>query len=149
MHIHDATTGAHVLTTRAHGPRWTLDIPGDWPSSLYRAHFTDAASSEVPRATGELPGTNVSGDDEVYFVVTPSGPKKDILVSIPFGTWQACNRAGIPGEGLYWTEDPGRATEVTFDRPGGGPPREVGGRLPALAPPGGLRRRLLRRPGPR
>nr|WP_062340703.1 N,N-dimethylformamidase beta subunit family domain-containing protein [Herbidospora sakaeratensis] len=124
VHVHDATTGAHVLTTRATGPRWTLDIPGHWPSSLYRAHFTDAPASEVPRATGELPGVGVSGDDEVYFVVTPAGPKKDILVSIPFGTWQAYNRAGVPGEGLYWTEDPSRAVEVTFDRPGGGPSPE-------------------------
>ncbi|WP_051759229.1 N,N-dimethylformamidase beta subunit family domain-containing protein [Herbidospora cretacea] len=124
VHVHDATTGAHVLTTRATGPRWRLTIPGHWPSSLYRAHFTDAPSSEVPRATGELPGVGVSGDDEVYFVVTPSGPKKDILVSIPFGTWQAYNRAGVPGEGLYWTEDPHRAAEVTFDRPGGGPSPE-------------------------
>jgi hypothetical protein len=47
-----------------------------------------------------------------------------ILLSVPFATWQAYNRSGVPGEGLYWAEDPLRAKRVSFDRPGGGPPPE-------------------------
>ena len=47
-----------------------------------------------------------------------------MLVSVPFTTWQAYHRAGQPGEGLYYAEQPARATHVTFDRPGGGPPPE-------------------------
>ncbi|WP_203892228.1 N,N-dimethylformamidase beta subunit family domain-containing protein, partial [Planobispora longispora] len=64
------------------------------------------------------------GDCEVYFAVRAARPSSPILLSIPFPTWQAYNRAGIPGEGLYWAEHPTRAARVSFDRPGGGPPPE-------------------------
>jgi hypothetical protein len=61
----------------------------------------------------------------VHFVVRRAGPRRAaILLSVPFATWQAYNRAGQPGESIYWTEDPRRAGSVTFDRPGGGPPPE-------------------------
>jgi hypothetical protein len=92
-----------------------LDVPPDWPSSLYRATF--AAAGSPPRVDG-------AGDDEAWFVVRPPRPVAPILVSIPFATWQAYNRAGTPGEGLYYAEEPTRASRVTFDRPGGGPPPE-------------------------
>lgn len=98
---------------------WALDIPHDWPSSLYRATF----GPEQPWPRG-LPGAAPCPDNEVYFVVRQAVPTAPILVSVPFTTWQAYNRAGEAGEGLYWTEAPSRASRVTFDRPGGGPPPE-------------------------
>ncbi|HEY1570213.1 MAG TPA: N,N-dimethylformamidase beta subunit family domain-containing protein [Pseudonocardiaceae bacterium] len=106
--VEDAVTGELRHTDAVRGFRWTLDVPATWPSSLYRAVFT--------------PGDGV--DSEVWFVVRTTVPTGPVLVSLPFATWQAYNRAGVPGEGLYWTEDPGRASAVTFDRPGGGPPPE-------------------------
>ncbi len=103
--IRDAVTGEVRTEADCAGPEWTLDVPRDWPSSLYAASF----GSTDP-------------DDDVYFVVRPSGPPRDaLLVSVPFLTWQAYNRAGVPGEGLYPTEGQDRAGRVTFDRPGGGP----------------------------
>jgi hypothetical protein len=106
--VFDAVTGEIMCTDSVLGDRWTLHVPAGWRSSLYRAVFT--------------PG---DGDDgEVFFVVRTNRPSGPVLVSVPFATWQAYNRAGVPGEGLYWTEDPTRAARVTFDRPGGGPPPE-------------------------
>ncbi|MER5642923.1 N,N-dimethylformamidase beta subunit family domain-containing protein [Streptosporangium sp. NPDC002524] len=104
--VRDAVTGEVRAELDATGPWWTLDIPGDWPSSLYAVEFT--------------PG---DPDGETYFVVRSREPRADgtILVSVPFLTWQAYNRAGVPGEGLYPTEGAERAGRVTFDRPGGGP----------------------------
>ncbi|MBO3749354.1 hypothetical protein J5X84_25020 [Streptosporangiaceae bacterium NEAU-GS5] len=127
--VHDATNDRLMLATSVAGPVWTLPVPEDWPSSLYRARFVAGPPEPdvlIPRATGELPGVGVSPDDEVYFVVRPAvpGATSPILVSIPFATWQAYNRAGIPGESVYWSEQPDRAARVTFDRPGGGPPPE-------------------------
>ncbi|HKN97075.1 MAG TPA: N,N-dimethylformamidase beta subunit family domain-containing protein, partial [Pseudonocardiaceae bacterium] len=106
--VDDAVTGEPMCSAAVHGFRWTLDVPARWPSSLYRAVFS--------------PGDGT--DAEVWFVVRTTVPTGPVLVSLPFATWQAYNRAGVPGEGLYWTEDPGRASVVTFDRPGGGPPPE-------------------------
>jgi hypothetical protein len=106
--VYDAVTGETVLTAPVHGEHWSLHVPADWRSSLYRAVFT--------------PG---DGEDaEVWFVVRTNRPTGPVLLSLPFATWQAYNRAGVPGEGLYWTEDPRRAARVSFDRPGGGPPPE-------------------------
>ncbi|OPC78730.1 hypothetical protein B4N89_31705 [Embleya scabrispora] len=112
----DATTD-HVLTrTRVSGEHWELSVPPDWPSSLYRAVFDD--------------GTPLAGDEpldhEAWFVVRAAHPgtAASILVSVPFATWQAYNRSGMPGRGLYYAEQPDRAARVTFDRPGGGPPPE-------------------------
>lgn len=114
--IVDATTD-HVLTRgRVGGEHWELAIPPDWPSSLYRAVFDD--------------GTPLAGDEpldhEAWFVVRAARPgvAAPILVSVPFATWQAYNRSGVPGRGLYYAEQPDRAARVTFDRPGGGPPPE-------------------------
>jgi hypothetical protein len=104
--VSDAVSGRPLLDAAISGQDWTLCVPEDCPSSLYRAAFTP----------GEGP------DAEVYFVVRGSGHA--VLISVPFATWQAYNRAGVPGEGLYWTEDPSRAARVSFDRPGGGPPPE-------------------------
>ncbi|MGS2641563.1 N,N-dimethylformamidase beta subunit family domain-containing protein [Streptosporangium sp. LJ11] len=105
--VEDVATDLAVLDGEFTGPVWTLDVSAGWPSSLYRAVFTaDEESSEV------------------YFVVRAARPRSPILLSIPFPTWQAYNRAGIPGESIYWSEQPTRASRVSFDRPGGGPPPE-------------------------
>ncbi|MFI7231281.1 N,N-dimethylformamidase beta subunit family domain-containing protein [Nonomuraea angiospora] len=82
------------------GQLWTLKIGDDWPSSLYRAIYRDTSA---------------------YFVVRSAVPASPILISIPFPTWEAYNRPGVPGEGLYQSEQPDRAVKVTFDRPGAGP----------------------------
>ncbi|GAA3123788.1 N,N-dimethylformamidase beta subunit family domain-containing protein [Streptosporangium carneum] len=109
--VEDVAADLPMLSERFDGPLWTLEIPADWPSSLYRAVFTaDEGFSE--------------GFSDVYFVVRAARPNSPILLSIPFPTWQAYNRAGIPGESIYWTEQPNRAAKVSFDRPGGGPPPE-------------------------
>ncbi|MGJ6964383.1 N,N-dimethylformamidase beta subunit family domain-containing protein [Streptosporangium sp. G11] len=104
--VRDAVTGEVRAELDAAGPWWTLDVPDSWPSSLYAVAFTLGGQEE-----------------ETYFVVRPREPRTAgaILVSVPFLTWQAYNRAGVPGEGLYPTESAERAGRVTFDRPGGGP----------------------------
>ncbi|MEU0484809.1 N,N-dimethylformamidase beta subunit family domain-containing protein [Streptosporangium sp. NPDC006013] len=105
--IEDVATDLAVLEGEFTGPSWTLDVSAGWPSSLYRAIFTAD-----------------EGVCEVYFVVRAARAGSPILLSIPFPTWQAYNRAGIPGESIYWTEQATRASRVSFDRPGGGPPPE-------------------------
>jgi hypothetical protein len=105
--VKDTVSGEVVHQAVVTGPDWTLDIPETWRSSLYRAAFTPGGSP----------------DSDAYFVVR-AVRRGSILLSVPFATWQAYNRSGVPGEGLYWAEDPWRAHEVTFDRPGGGPPPE-------------------------
>ncbi|OUC99030.1 N,N-dimethylformamidase beta subunit family domain-containing protein [Streptosporangium minutum] len=105
--LEDVSADRAVSEEEFDGPLWTFDVPADLPSSLYRAVFTaDEDASEV------------------YFVVRAARPRSPILLSIPFPTWQAYNRAGIPGESVYWTEQATRASRVAFDRPGGGPPPE-------------------------
>jgi hypothetical protein len=108
--VEDAVSGQELVGAPVHGPDWTLDVPPEWRSSLYRAVFRP----------GEGP------DAEVWFVVrpAPSAKRAAVLLSVPFTTWQAYNRSGVPGQGLYWAEDPLRAHRVSFDRPGGGPPPE-------------------------
>lgn len=108
--VEDAVEGLTVHQATVSEGTWVLNIPREWRSSLYRAVFT--------------PGCGESS--EVWFVVRPAEPglRNRILLSVPFSTWQAYNRSGVPGEGLYWTEDPARAARVGFDRPGGGPPPE-------------------------
>jgi hypothetical protein len=113
--VADAVTGLVMCRSDVDGPVWTLQVPASWPSSLYRATFA---------AAGEPPRIDSGGDDEAWFVVRPVTPAAPILVSVPFATWQAYNRAGVASEGLYYAEEPTRATAVTFDRPGGGPPPE-------------------------
>ncbi|MEV7007979.1 N,N-dimethylformamidase beta subunit family domain-containing protein [Streptosporangium sp. NPDC051022] len=107
VRVEDVAADLTTLTGTFEGSLWTLDVPADWSSSLYRAVFTAEGNSS-----------------EVYFVVRAATPSSPILLSIPFPTWQAYNRAGIPGESIYWTEQPNRAAKVSFDRPGGGPPPE-------------------------
>ncbi|GHH73702.1 hypothetical protein GCM10018781_38710 [Kitasatospora indigofera] len=108
--VEDAVDGRPVHRAEVSAGPWDLAVPPHWRSSLYRAVFTPGAGEE----------------SEVWFVVRPAEPgvRSRILLSVPFATWQAYNRAGVPGEGLYWTEDPDRAARAGFDRPGGGPPPE-------------------------
>jgi hypothetical protein len=115
--VHDVPTGAIMHTARLDGPVWTLNVPPDWPSSLYRAAF---GSDGAP--AGEADGP----DADVHFVVRAAHPgtTATVLVSVPFTTWQAYNRAGEPGQSIYYAEQPTRAARVSFDRPGGGPPPE-------------------------
>ncbi|WP_405395589.1 N,N-dimethylformamidase beta subunit family domain-containing protein [Microbispora hainanensis] len=117
--VTDATDDRVVFEGTASAPHWELDIPSGWRSSLYRARF----GPEQPWPFG-LPGTTPCPDNEVYFVVRQAVPGSPVLLSVPFTTWQAYNRAGEPGQSIYWTESPTRAARVTFDRPGGGPPPE-------------------------
>ncbi|MEV6034608.1 N,N-dimethylformamidase beta subunit family domain-containing protein [Nonomuraea sp. NPDC052116] len=99
--VEDVPSGRVVMEDVSSGGRsWTLKVGDDWPSSLYRAIYHDTSA---------------------YFVVRSSVPASPILVSIPFPTWEAYNRPGVPGEGLYQSEQPDRAVKVTFDRPGAGP----------------------------
>lgn len=117
VRVEDAVDGELVHQGAYGGGSWRLAAGPGWRSSLYRAVFEP----------GPERGDPVSAqDNEAYFVVRP-GPgagRAPVLLSVPFATWQAYNRAGVPGEGLYWTEDPRRASRVSFDRPGGGPPPE-------------------------
>ncbi|GAA3221547.1 N,N-dimethylformamidase beta subunit family domain-containing protein [Dactylosporangium siamense] len=113
--VTDAISGLVMHRAAVPDPTWTLAVPVSWPSSLYRATFA---------AAGAVPRIDSAGDDEAWFVVRSAKPTAPILVSVPFATWQAYNRAGEPSEGLYYAEEPTRATAVTFDRPGGGPPPE-------------------------
>ncbi len=107
--VEDTVSGEVVHRALVAGPDWTLDIPDTWRSSLYRAAFTPGGSP----------------DSDAWFVVRAAQDRRaSVLLSVPFATWQAYNRSGVPGEGLYWAEDPWRAHQVTFDRPGGGPPPE-------------------------
>ncbi|MGC0419976.1 N,N-dimethylformamidase beta subunit family domain-containing protein [Embleya sp. AB8] len=114
--VTDATTERVLTRARVAGATWELAVPPEWPSSLYRATFDD--------------GTPLAGvepqDHEAWFVVRAANPgtTAPILVSVPFATWQAYNRSGLAGHGLYYAEQPDRAARVTFDRPGGGPPPE-------------------------
>ncbi|MEV4221097.1 N,N-dimethylformamidase beta subunit family domain-containing protein [Nonomuraea sp. NPDC049725] len=118
VEVTDMADGRVVHTGDA-APGWELPIGADWPSSLYRARF----GPEQPWPPG-LPGDTPCPDNEVFFVVREAVPAAPILLSVPFTTWQAYNRAGVPGESVYWTEAPDRAARVTFDRPGCGPPPE-------------------------
>jgi hypothetical protein len=110
----DAVDGREVARGPVTGSRWQLDIGADWPSSLYRASFGD----------GPDPAVAGDPDADAYFVVRAARPAAPVLLSVPFATWQAYNRFDVPGEGLYGAENPDRAARVSFDRPGGGPPRE-------------------------
>ncbi|MEV0151291.1 MULTISPECIES: N,N-dimethylformamidase beta subunit family domain-containing protein [unclassified Nonomuraea] len=98
--VEDVPSGRVVLRDTAAGDTWTLTVGQDWPSSLYRA---------------------VLGDGSAYFVVRGRVPASPVVVAIPFPTWEAYNRPGVPGEGLYQSEQPDRAVKVSFDRPGAGP----------------------------
>ncbi len=116
VRIEDAVDGALIGQDAYGGGSWHLTIEAAWRSGLYRAVFEPGPEQSDPVS---------AQDNEVYFVVRPGPPSAArALLSVPFATWQAYNRAGLPGAGLYWTEDPRRATRVSFDRPGGGPPPE-------------------------
>jgi hypothetical protein len=104
VRITDATTDLTCAEAVADGERWGWNVPAALRSSLYHATIDGVR-------------------EPVYFVVRgrpgPGSPR--ILVMVPFLTWQAYNQLGVPGEGLYLSEQPDRAFRVTFDRPGGGP----------------------------
>lgn len=109
VEVADAVSGGVLLESAVAGSEWTLEVAPSWRSSLYRARFS--------------PGEGE--DSEAWFVVRAAAPgRNSILLSVPFTTWQAYNRFGVAGEGLYPTESPHRAVRVGFDRPGGGPPPE-------------------------
>jgi len=117
VRVEDAVDGELLHEGTYGGGSWRLPVGTAWRSSLYRAVFEPGPEQDDPVS---------AQDNEAYFVVRP-GPgtrPAPVLLSVPFATWQAYNRAGVPGEGLYWTEDPRRASRVSFDRPGGGPPPE-------------------------
>jgi hypothetical protein len=89
-----------------HGCRWpaayTLNVPADWPSGLYRAELA-----------------NTSGDTTtVDFVVAAKvrGGTSSILLSFAVNTAQAYNETN--GKSLYAPTDATRARQVSFDRPG-------------------------------
>jgi hypothetical protein len=116
VRIEDPIDGELVGQHAFSGDSWLLRIGPDWRGGLYRAVF-EAGPEEADPVSAH--------DNEAYFVVRPArSGQAPILFSLPFATWQAYNRAGVPGQGLYWTEDPQRAGRVSFDRPGGGPPPE-------------------------
>ncbi|MEE1822056.1 hypothetical protein PUR61_07600 [Streptomyces sp. BE20] len=116
--VTDAVTGEVRLKTAVTGRLFDLTVPVGWPSSLYRASFHD----ERP----EQPAPERDAEHEVWFVVRAARPGavSGTLVSIPFATWRAYHRAGQPGRGLYYAEQPDRAARVPLDAPGGGPPPE-------------------------
>ncbi|MFF1838682.1 N,N-dimethylformamidase beta subunit family domain-containing protein [Streptomyces sp. NPDC058231] len=118
--VTDEVTDEVRLSAPVSGPDWTLEVPAGWPSSLYRAAFHRDGQ---PRS-GPLPGAEP--EHEVWFAVRAARPgaTSSILVSVPFATWRAYTRAGQPGRGLYFTEQPDRAARVSFASPGGGPPPE-------------------------
>ncbi|MFJ9687682.1 N,N-dimethylformamidase beta subunit family domain-containing protein [Streptomyces bacillaris] len=146
VRITDAVSEQTRLTATVRAADWTLAVPGEWPSSLYRATFdvplenrptTDEAEHEVWFAvraaftgsaapTGPAPSTGPATSTGTR---TPTGkaarsaPSR-ILVSIPFATWRAYTHAGQPHRGLYYSEQPYRAARVSFASPGGGPPPE-------------------------
>lgn len=100
--VRDTASGAVSTTAVVTGPEWSLAVPAWWPSSVYRADFGPSHGEPVP------------------FVVRPAVPaaSSPVLVTVPFLTWQAYNRLGVPGEGLYLAEQPDRAVRVSLDRPG-------------------------------
>lgn len=110
--VYDAVDGTCVARSCVDGSQWTLEIPGHWRSSLYRAVFRDGTAADD------------NPDAEAHFVVRAGEPSAPVLLSVPFATWQAYNRFDVPDEGLYGAENPERAARVSFDRPGGGPPVE-------------------------
>ncbi|MGW0605831.1 N,N-dimethylformamidase beta subunit family domain-containing protein [Streptomyces sp. NPDC002640] len=116
--VSDPVGGAVMLKAPVCGTSWELEIPGDWPSSLCRAVFHDDREEEPEPLT--------DAEHEVWFVVRAATPGETsaILVSVPFATWRAYHRSGQPGRSLYYAEQPGRATRVRLDSPGGGPPPE-------------------------
>jgi N,N-dimethylformamidase beta subunit-like, C-terminal len=109
VRVEDAVDGTLVHEGTFSGTPWHLPVGATWRSSLYRAEFQPGAGPE----------------NEAFFAVRRAGPgRAPVLLSVPFATWQAYRKAGIPGQSIYWTEDPLRAASVSLDRPGGGPPPE-------------------------
>lgn len=89
---------------------WTLRIPADWTSGVYRAVFT----------------TVTGWRNDTPFVVRDDHRKGGLCVILPFSTYQAYNqwpRDGKTGKNLYYGYDDGeiaylrRAFKVSFDRP--------------------------------
>ncbi|MFJ1590949.1 N,N-dimethylformamidase beta subunit family domain-containing protein [Kitasatospora albolonga] len=117
VRITDVVSEQTRLTATVHAPDWTLLVPEEWPSSLYRATF------DVPLEN--RPATD-EAEHEVWFAVRAARPgtASRILLSIPFATWRAYTYAGKPQQGLYYSEQPDRAPQVSFASPGGGPPPE-------------------------
>jgi len=86
-------------------PLYSLKVPHEWPSGLYRAKLTN---SETPSATSEI-----------FFVVKPDEPgvSTKTLFQLSTATYQAYNDWG--GKSLYPSDSSLRARRVSFHRPGG------------------------------
>ena len=92
-------------------PSWRLDIPADWRSGLHVAKLRNAAGFQTC----------------VPFVVRDDAATHDVLVLLPFTTYQAYNeypKDKQTGASLYYAWENGRlyseekaATKVSFDRP--------------------------------
>jgi len=84
-----------------------LEIPSDWVSGYYFAHFQLASGPQVGKVT------------TTWFLVreAPGGRRAPILVQASPTTWQAYN--GWGGGSLYEFNSPGgrRAAKIAFDRP--------------------------------
>ncbi|HEU5264720.1 MAG TPA: N,N-dimethylformamidase beta subunit family domain-containing protein [Gaiellaceae bacterium] len=84
-----------------------LEIPADWVSGYYFAHFQLASGADAGKVT------------TTWFVVreAPSAHRASILVQASPTTWQAYN--GWGGGSLYEFNSPGgrRAAKIAFDRP--------------------------------
>ena len=85
----------------------TLDIPADWVSGYYFAHFQLASGPDAGRVT------------TTWFLVREAGASRraPILVQASPTTWQAYN--GWGGGSLYEFNSPNgrRAAKIAFDRP--------------------------------
>ena len=112
--VHTASSAAQnhdypALSYRA-GCGWpsayTLNVPGDWPSALYKAVLTNADGAQ----------------ETVYFVVKSAMPGEDykILFMWPVTTYLAYHKdtSGNPNDrDLYDSYEAARSRVVSFDRP--------------------------------
>ncbi|MBR7832550.1 hypothetical protein KDL01_04730 [Actinospica durhamensis] len=104
VEIFHLNAGQSLLTLEAPADVLRLAVPEDWPTGFYRADFSP-------------------GGGCVWFAIRPaaSAPRAKILFSIAFTTFEAYNQRGVPGQGLYFSEQPDRAHRISFDRPGARP----------------------------
>lgn len=104
VEVFHLNAGTSVLALDVPADDLVLTVPADWPSGFYRADFRPSGGS-------------------VWFAVrrAASAAPKPILFSISFTTFEAYNHRGVPGQGLYFSEQPDRAHRISFDRPGARP----------------------------
>lgn len=101
-------------------PRYSFDIPRDWPSGVYLAHLQEAEP---------LPLDAWMPSAAALFVVRGDGVSP-ILYKIPLSTYHAYN---CSGDGCFYSSPPRSAdppgSRVSFRRPGGGTGGPVHGAL--------------------